>query len=133
MEALGRGVAVVKSTVAGVFAKKPAPVHHPYKMVMIGETGSGKTSFLNLLCNCGLIDALGFEEGSAKFRRFNDIHLENAIAHQMESKTNSATLYNVELGDLKIGVIAGHSWLWRFTRNEKRRRALEMHHKCPKG
>ena len=33
--------------------------HYPFKMLLIGETGSGKTSFLNLLYNCGTVQALG--------------------------------------------------------------------------
>lgn len=76
-----------------------------FKMLLIGETGSGKTSFLNLLCNCGLIQALGFEEGLEQFRQFNDVKLENASSRKMESKTSGAKLYKVELGELKVGVI----------------------------
>ena len=82
--------------------------HHPFKMLLIGETGSGKTSFLNLLYNCGTVQALGCgfgKEGFEHFRRFNDIKLENAQAISMESKTNDATLYNVQVGELKVGII----------------------------
>lgn len=76
-----------------------------YKLLLIGETGSGKTSFLNLLCNCALIDQLGYDEGSKDFRDFNDIALENPDKRKMESKTGDAKLYRVNLNDLKIGVI----------------------------
>ena len=82
--------------------------HHPFKMLLIGETGSGKTSFLNLLCNCGTVQALGCGFGAIgieQFRQFNDIKLENAMKHSMQSKTNDAKQYYVEMGDLKIGVI----------------------------
>ena len=82
--------------------------HYPFKMLLIGETGSGKTSFLNLLYNCGTVQALGCgfgKEGLEHFRQFNNIKLENAQAISMESKTNDATLYNVEVGELKVGVI----------------------------
>lgn len=82
--------------------------HYPFKMLLIGETGSGKTSFLNLLYNCGMVQALGCgfgKDGLEQFRRFNNIKLENAQALSMESKTNDATLYNVHLGELKVGVI----------------------------
>ena len=88
-----------------VISEKPQQQHHAYKMLLLGETGSGKTSFLNLLCNCGLIQALGFDEGSKQLRRFNDIKLENAESRKLESKTCNAKLYNVELGELKVGVI----------------------------
>lgn len=78
---------------------------HPYKMLLIGETGSGKTSFLNLLCNYAVIKKLGFESGLEQFKNFNDIELENAQSKQMESKTSGTALYNIELNDLKLGVI----------------------------
>ncbi len=78
-----------------------------FKMLLIGETGSGKTSF-NLLYNCATVQDLdcGFgAEGLEQFKQFNDIKLENARSLSMESKTDDATLYNVEVGDLKVGVI----------------------------
>ena len=81
----------------------------PYlKMLLIGETGSGKTSFLNLLYNCATVQDLGCgfgAEGLEQFKQFNDIKLENAQSLSMESKTDDATLYNVEVGALKVGVI----------------------------
>ena len=89
-------------------ALKPVDPHNPYKLLLIGETGSGKTSFLNLLYNCGMVQALGCgfgEEALERFRKFNNIALENAQSIQMESKTSDAQLYNVELGDLKVGII----------------------------
>jgi len=88
----------VKGAVEAVWGKS----HHSFKMLLIGETGSGKTSFLNLLCNCGLVQALGFTEGLAQFRQFNDIKLENAESRKLESKTTDAKLYNVEMGELKV-------------------------------
>ncbi len=78
------------------------------KMLLIGETGSGKTSFLNLLYNCATVQDLGCGFGAEsleKFKQFNDIKLENAQALSMESKTEDVTLYNVEIGDIKVGVI----------------------------
>ena len=80
----------------------------PFKMLLIGETGSGKTSFLNLLWNCGMVQALGGDFGVDKlqqFRQFNDMSLENAESRQMESKTNGVKLYDVQLSELKVGVI----------------------------
>ncbi|XP_064402355.1 uncharacterized protein LOC135348110 [Halichondria panicea] len=75
-------------------------------MLLIGETGSGKTLFLNLLYNCATVQALGSGFGALeRFKQFNDIELENAQALSMESKTDDATLYNVAVGDLNIGVI----------------------------
>ena len=75
------------------------------KVLLIGETGSGKTSFLNLLCNYGLAKELGFEIGVEHFHLFNDIQLENAVADKMESKTSDAKKYTVSLGDTNLEII----------------------------
>ena len=104
------------ATIAGIEAAaanflqvfKGQDPRHPFKMLLIGETGSGKTSFLNLLYNCSTVQTLGCgfgREGLEHFRQFNDIQLENAQSTPMESKTNAATFYNVEVGELKIGII----------------------------
>lgn len=101
-------VSRVKNFFRSVVGTTPTKEHHPFKMLVIGETGSGKTSFLNLLCNCGMIQALGLgfdADGITQFRQFNEMKLENAQSCQMESKTDGAKLYNVELGELKVGVI----------------------------
>ena len=83
--------------------------HYPFKMLLIGEAGSGKTSFLNLLYNCGTVQALGRgfgQEGLEYFQQFNNIQLENTQSiTSMKSKTNDATLYNIEVGELKVGII----------------------------
>ena len=58
--------------------------------------GSGKTSFLNLLCNCSLIQELGskFDENAfAKLKNFHKLEFENAGSKKMESKTSGVTLY----------------------------------------
>ena len=100
-----KGAASVYSAASTTVKRTFTSESYPYKMLLIGETGSGKTSFLNLLCNCGLMQSLGFDEGFQRLRQFNDINLENSESHQMESKTNDAKLYNVELGELKVSVI----------------------------
>ena len=74
-------------------------------MLLIGEIGSGKTSFLNLLCNCSLLQELGFAKGAGHFHDYNDIKLENPLAGKMESKTSGAKLYNLELCGIKMGVV----------------------------
>ncbi len=79
-----------------------------YKMLLIGETGAGKTSFLNLLCNCGMVQSLGCkfdEDGLSRFEQFNDIKMENAKSLSMESKTTGAKLYIAEIGELQVGII----------------------------
>ncbi len=76
-----------------------------YKLLLIGETGSGKTSFLNLLCNCALIEELGYAEGSKQLHEFNDLELENPDAREMQSKTRGTKLYCVDVMGMKLGVI----------------------------
>ena len=83
-------------------------VQHPYKMLLIGETGSGKTSFLNLLCNSKLIEELGTNIDAAKLdqiRHYNDLKIEDSAAHPMASKTSEAKLYNTEVCKTRMTVI----------------------------
>lgn len=77
----------------------------PFHMLLIGETGSGKTSFLNLMCNFNLVHKLGFDTSIEEFRAFNDISMENAEERQMESKTNDTNCYTVQFDELTIGII----------------------------
>ena len=110
MEFLRQGYNKLKASAPDLFhAKAPVPNPiaslNPYKMLLIGETGSGKTSFLNLICNFNLVQSLGFQAGLEQFHNFNDFALENTISPQMESRANDAKLYNVEFHDLKIGII----------------------------
>ena len=97
-------------TVVSMFGFGCAKIEdYPYRMLLIGETGSGKTSFLNLLCNCGMIQELQYsfaEENSLSLLRdFNDIQLENALSHKMASKTTGAKIYRAVFGHLKMGII----------------------------
>lgn len=77
----------------------------PYKLLLIGETGSGKTSFLNLICNFDMVRRYGYESAFEYFHNFNDIEVENAQHKQMESKTSGATLYSITLNGLEVGII----------------------------
>lgn len=80
----------------------------PHKMLLIGETGSGKTSFLNLLCNSKLIEELGTRVDGAKLsliQHYHDLQIEDSSVHQMESKTSDAKHYNAEICKLKTMII----------------------------
>lgn len=74
-----------------------------YKMLLLGETGSGKTSFLNLLCNCNKVKYLcgKYDEKTvAKFRQYHDIKLEDSETRQMQSKTSGAKIYKGDLSSI---------------------------------
>ena len=81
---------------------------HPYRMLLIGETGSGKTSFLNLLCNSKLIEELGTKLDTAKLSRikqYNDLAIEDSTEHAMASKTSDAAFYNTEIYRMRMTLI----------------------------
>jgi len=65
------------------------------KILLLGPTGSGKTSVLNLLSNFNFVVQHG-EMGIESFKAFNDLSLENASEHKMASKTSGATVYEVD-------------------------------------
>ena len=74
-------------------------------MVLIGETGSGKTSFLNLLFNFDMVCDMGLEKCLDALHNFNDMKIENDQKRAMESKTSDARYYDTLFGDLEVGII----------------------------
>ncbi|XP_011409480.1 PREDICTED: uncharacterized protein LOC105316342, partial [Amphimedon queenslandica] len=79
-----------------------------YTVLLIGETGSGKTSFLNLLYNSKLIEELGTQVDGAKIsqiKHYNDLKIESSSERAMESKTSEAKFYETEVCKMKMMVI----------------------------
>ena len=76
-----------------------------YKMLLIGETGSSKTSFLNLLCNFAMVLTVKSDTCIRKLTKFHDQALENVKAKEMESLTTGATYYQIDYKDVKLGVV----------------------------
>eukprot|EP00731_Ephydatia_muelleri_P036763 Em0321g2a len=76
-----------------------------YHMLLVGETGSGKTSFLNLVYNVQLVHKLGFATSAKQFRKYNKIKFENPSMRPMESATMRSELYEVRFEDMTIGII----------------------------
>ena len=105
MEFIRQGYHNIKTSLPTLFQGKVNVNFNPYKMLLIGEIGSGKTSFLNLICNFNAVQTLGFQAGLEQFQNFNDFALQSAASQQKRSKTSDANLYNVEFYDLKIGII----------------------------
>ena len=93
-----------------VFSKQPSGdrvTNMPYNILLIGETGSGRTSFLNLLCNFNEVLQYGFDQAISqnRLRRFNDDVKENHKALEMQSKTDETSHYTIEIDCLKLGII----------------------------
>ena len=104
--AFRRGVGKLKS----VFSKQPSGdrvTNMPYNLLLIGETGSGKTSFLNLLCNFNEVLQYGFDQAISqkRLRRFNDHQKEDLEALEMQSKTGQTSHYTIEIDGFKLGII----------------------------
>ena len=104
--AFRRGVSKLKS----VFSIHPSGdrVHNiSYNLLLIGETGSGKTSFLKLLCNFNEVLQHGFDRAISqkRLRRFNDDLKENHKALEMQSKTDETSHYTIEIDGLTLGII----------------------------
>ena len=82
-----------------------------FKILLIGETGSGKTSFLNLVCNNPKMTNLlrswppSMPTLSQAVQAFNDPKLENTNSRKTESKTCGAKMYKAKLGGLPVGII----------------------------
>ena len=74
-------------------------------MLLIGETGSGKTSFLNLVSNMQQVHKIGYEKSAKSFRKFNNIKYEKQAARKMESATIGSNLYEVQFDGVKIQII----------------------------
>ena len=100
-----------KDTKDTLHPKDPKDTLHPKdpkcRILLIGETGSGKTSFINLLCNYAEVQSIldNSEEISLeKFCQFTDKQMERTGAGPMESKTFGARMYDTVLNDIEIGI-----------------------------
>ena len=94
---------IIKEAIMSFFTNIINP---SFKMLLIGETGSGKTSLINLFCNCAWIEILGGDQLKlSEIQEFNDIELEDSESKQMQSKTTGAREYLTTLKKLDIGII----------------------------
>lgn len=74
----------------------------PYKMLPIGETGSGKTSFINLLCN---IQEPGGTCQVDQLRCFTDELFESPQVEMMATGTTTTNVYETVFGDLELHLV----------------------------
>lgn len=80
----------------------------PLRMLMVGCTGSGKTSFLNLLGNLDIVMEHGMKpEAFHKIKNINSTNLEqNLLCKQkMQSGTDEASVYVFKLGGCEFEVV----------------------------
>ena len=77
---------------------------HCYKLLLIGPSGAGKTTFLNLIYNLETIRSLEGKLTLELFSRCNDMALERVPLNPMESKTIGALEYQLQFGDIDVHI-----------------------------
>jgi predicted GTPase len=88
--------------VAGSFAAD-AGVEPDYRLLLLGATGGGKTSFLNLICNFKHVSDVG-EASAEAFSEVHRLDLENSN-NKMQSQTCDATVYRTYFGSKLVEII----------------------------
>jgi len=74
-------------------------------VLLLGQTGSGKSSFLNLLCNFPIVMRHGRAAVSGMMQDFRDLRFENDLWDRTVSQTNAATVYEVPMGPLRVRIV----------------------------
>lgn len=79
-------------------------MQNKYTILLLGGTGQGKTSFLNLLLNGNTV--LKGVNSINSVNQQNKIDIEQNLEDEMASKTDDALVYkNVPFGNFKINII----------------------------
>ena len=73
-----------------------------YKMLLIGQSGAGKTSFLNLVYNLDKVLSLHGKVDLKQFSSFHDAELERVPLNPMVSKTTGAKEYRHKFRDIEL-------------------------------
>eukprot|EP00731_Ephydatia_muelleri_P013351 Em0007g661a len=76
-----------------------------YKVLLIGHSGAGKTSMLNLIYNLEKVRALQGKHGPEFFHSCHDTAFERLLSNPMESKTTEAKEYCLTFSDIYINII----------------------------
>ena len=74
-------------------------------ILLLGQTGSGKSSFLNLLGNFPTVMQHGQEAVAGKMSDFRNLQFENDLENQKISQTSAATVYQVDMGPLSLKIV----------------------------
>ena len=74
-------------------------------ILLSGQTGSGKSSFLNLLGNFPTVMQHGQEAVAGKMTDFRNLEFENDVKDQKVSQTSAATVYQVDMGPLSLKIV----------------------------
>ena len=84
---------------------KYAPHHlkQSFKLLLLGGTGQGKTSFLNYLLN--VENGVKSIKDIESCKKFNVKELENQVGGSMASKTSDCSKYNLKIGEAKITIL----------------------------
>ncbi|KAL5509369.1 hypothetical protein EMCRGX_G004730 [Ephydatia muelleri] len=76
-----------------------------YKVLLIGHSGAGKTSMLNLVYNLEKVRALQGKYGPELFHSCHDTAFERLLSNPMESKTTEAKEYCLTFSDIYMNII----------------------------
>ena len=76
-----------------------------YKVLLIGHSGAGKTSMLNLVYNLEKVRALQGKYGPELFHSCHDTAFERLLSNPMESKTTEAKEYSLTFSDIYMNII----------------------------
>lgn len=79
--------------------------HKQLTILLLGQTGSGKSSFLNLLGNFPTVMQHGQEAVAGKMSDFRNLEFENDLNDRKVSQTSEATVYQVDMGPLSLKIV----------------------------
>ena len=74
-------------------------------ILLMGQTGSGKSSFLNLLCNLPAVIRHGAAASTGKVQDFHNLKFETDVQDRTVSQTGAATTYRLEMGRLRLLIV----------------------------
>eukprot|EP00435_Cladocopium_sp_Y103_P055273 s765_g18.t1 len=74
-------------------------------LLLLGESGSGKSSFMNLLANFPTVMQHGQEAVAGKMSDFRNLEFENGLKDRKVSQTSAATVYQMDMGPLNLNIV----------------------------